>query len=300
MILVISSSYDRTCDYIIEKYENFNFFRFNIDDFSNYSINVSARGFEIESKTQKINSENCISIYYRKPSPENLSGIFDKKYHHFSYGEVLSVIDGLVEYFPGRCLSKPSVIRKAGNKTFQALTAEKVGFEIPRAFISNSIKHIDLEESKDIIVKPISSGQICADGEKEFVQTNMFKKSLNSSLIRYTPVYFQKYIKKDFEVRVTVVNKSFFPVRIDSIDPVDWRRPGNKVSYSTCTIPLQIKNSCIKFMNIVGIEFGCFDFIIKDEIWYFLEMNSNGQWAWLEIELGINISENIVSYLNDH
>jgi len=46
------------------------------------------------------------------------------------------------------------------------------------------------------------------------------------------------------------------------------------------------------------MEFGCFDFIVNNDEWYFLEMNSNGQWAWLEFETGSPISQEIVEYLN--
>ena len=45
------------------------------------------------------------------------------------------------------------------------------------------------------------------------------------------------------------------------------------------------------------MKFGCFDFIIKDDLWFFLEMNANGQWAWLEFETGLNISGAIIDFL---
>ncbi len=48
-----------------------------------------------------------------------------------------------------------------------------------------------------------------------------------------------------------------------------------------------------------GIDFGCFDFIVFDNEWLFLEMNANGQWVWLEHKTGLNISKEIMRYLND-
>ena len=47
-ILIITSSYDQTSTYIINKYFNeTNFFRLNIDKISNYIINIDEAGWTI-------------------------------------------------------------------------------------------------------------------------------------------------------------------------------------------------------------------------------------------------------------
>ena len=47
-ILIITSSYDQTSTYIINKYFNkTNFFRLNIDKISNYIINIDGAGWTI-------------------------------------------------------------------------------------------------------------------------------------------------------------------------------------------------------------------------------------------------------------
>ena len=47
-ILIITSSYDQTSTYIINKYFNeTNFFRLNIDKISNYIINIDGVGWTI-------------------------------------------------------------------------------------------------------------------------------------------------------------------------------------------------------------------------------------------------------------
>jgi glutathione synthase/RimK-type ligase-like ATP-grasp enzyme len=40
------------------------------------------------------------------------------------------------------------------------------------------------------------------------------------------------------------------------------------------------------------LNFGCFDFIVTPEGEYvFLECNPNGQWLWIEMETGYDISK---------
>lgn len=300
-ILIITSSYDKTCDYLISKYTEITFFRFNIDLFSSYSISITSTGFIIKNQFHEVDNFSCKSIYYRKPVAENLTSIFEDRYLQFAQKEIFSVIEGIAEAFQGKCLTKPSLMRKAGNKTFQALCATKVGFQIPALVITNDFREIEVNalNQERMIVKPLAIGSIVNHDEKEFVQTNLYKKENDLSLLKYTPAYFQNYIKKDYEVRATFINGKSFAVRIDSVDPVDWRRIGNEVKYQVDSLPQHIFESCLAFLKEVNMSFGCFDFIIQNDSWYFLEMNSNGQWAWLEFETGLQISNEIIRFLNE-
>ena len=297
-ILIITSTYDRTCDYILSKYLNVEFFRLNLDRFSEYRISVNANGFIINHNSgSSITEKDCISIYYRKPSPENLMQVFGEEYQQFCHRESYSIVEGIVESFEGTCLSKPSIMRRSGNKVFQAKIVRQVGFLIPDYLITNSHKSLDFFYKNKSIVKPLSTGMIERKDEKEIVQTNVFKHDIDLSALKYSPVYFQKYIPKDYECRATFVGDKEFSVKIESENDVDWRKRGNKIDYSECTLPNNVHKKCLQFMKYCNMEFGCFDFIVNDDTWYFLEMNVNGQWAWLEFEAKLNISKAIVEHL---
>ena len=73
---------------------------------------------------------------------------------------------------------------------------------------------------------------------------------------------------------------------------------GNKMSYEETQLQEKIHAMCTLFMRALNMSFGCFDFIVRNGDVYFLEMNANGQWAWLEKEVGVKISKSIVEYLN--
>ncbi|WP_339718637.1 hypothetical protein [uncultured Pseudoalteromonas sp.] len=295
--LIVTSSYDKTCNYLVDKYRNFKYFRLDVDRFSEYQIIFTQQGFEIRNSTENITSSSCHSIYFRKPSMENLHGIFENKYHGYMHKETYSFIEGIAESFSGLVLSKPSIMRKANNKVYQASLISKVGFVTPTLSITNSSTALDQFTSRKGVIKPIAVGEVSSGSVKEYVQTNMIDPSIKTDLFHYSPVYLQDYIDKDFEVRVTVVNELVFSVKINSVNNVDWRKPNNKVKYSIYQIPDQIKKQCFEFMRLCGMKFGCFDFIIKDDLWFFLEMNANGQWAWLEFETGLNISGAIIDFL---
>ena len=252
----------------------------------------------ISNNECKIVESDCCAIYYRKPSPEDLDGIIDNKYQPFAHKEAHSLIEGIVEAFGGICLTKPSIMRPAGNKIFQARIATDIGFELPKYLMSNDAVKVHELKTQKTIVKPLAVGVIQDDRTKEFVQTNLLDETISLETLKYSPAYFQHYMKKDYECRATFIDKSAYIVKIDSENDVDWRKLDNQISYSVCEMPESIYDKCLQFMERCNMVFGCFDFIICENNWYFLEMNVNGQWAWLEFETGLDISGGIVRYLS--
>lgn len=303
-ILIITNSYDLTSDYIINKYSHVtDIFRFNTDNFSKYNIVLTDEENYIEYKngSKKIDLNLCESIYFRKIALPTLDD-YEEKYREFMYKEMLSVVHGIAEIFGDKVLTRPSILRRADNKVVQMKYAKQIGFNISESMITNS--DLDAKEFCDnthSIIKPISTGQIINNKKKYILQTNLVNLEKSVMDLEYAPSYFQKYLEKDYEVRLTVINKEFYGVRIDSTNKIDWRKSSANLSYSLIEVPLDIKNQCLAIMDKLNIEFAAFDFIIKNETYYFLEFNANGQWLWLEIELELNISKSIVEYLiGDH
>ena len=298
-ILMITSSNDLTCDYLIASYSDASFFRLDFDRFSKYEMEVGEDGFHIESNEGSIDSQSCQSIYYRKPVAENLCGVFEEKYHSFVHKEAYSLVEGIAESFEGRCLTRPSVMRRANNKAVQLILAKQIGFKLPLSSITNCPSNIVAAGKGDRIVKPLAIGTVVSDGVKEFVQTNIFDERISTENLKYSPAYFQEYINKDYEVRSTFVGEVEFSVRILSENKVDWRKMNNTILYEEARLPDEIYSMCVTFMKKLNMSFGCFDFIVRNDEFYFLEMNANGQWAWLEREVGVQISKKIVGYLSE-
>lgn len=298
-ILVITSTYDKTVDMIISRFSSLvEFFRFDVDNMLAYDITVSADFFSIKSGGSSINSDCCKSIYYRKPSNSQIQKLFNSPYDQFATKELFALVEGIAEIFDGRCLTRPSVMKLANNKVYQGKVAKLCGFNQPISVITNSLSNISLINDECIIVKPLAVGTIVFPTHKEYVQTNLYNPDYDSEALTYSPAYFQKYQNKDFEVRLTVIDGSFFAVKIQSTNLIDWRRSGAENTYQYIDTPDPIKNQCSEYMAKMNMHFGCFDFIVYENEWFFLEMNVNGQWAWLEEVAGIDIGSKIMGYLN--
>lgn len=267
-----------------------------MDRFGDYEIVVGDDAqWTILCAEWEIRKSNVHSIYYRKPRLPKLDE-FEPDYRGMIYRDVISLINGIVDDFEGKVLTKPCILRKTENKIFQLLYAQKNGLIIPDSFIGNSNAKVKSFVDKKAIIKPITTGKLILENRTELYHTN-YLKNINDD-ISLTPIYLQEYKEKKYEVRLTCVNEIFWAVRIDAEDKLDWRKNYNGLQYSLIECPENIRNVCLKMLKDFQLDFGAFDFIVdEDEKWVFLEVNPNGQWQWLEQELKIPISKQIVDFL---
>lgn len=298
-ILIITSSIDCTADYIIGKYYNdIYFYRFNVDEFDKYDIDIGFLGqWSLKNKMsgEYIRKEHVKSIYYRKPLIPNLAE-FEEPYVRMIQKDIVATVTGIADDFDGKVLSKPYLLRQTENKIFQLLYAKKNGWNTPESFIGNNNGTASHFSHKKSIIKPLTTGKIYHENYCELYQTSLFGEFEDD--ISLTPIYLQEYKQKKYEARVTIVNNDVFAVRIDSRDKIDWRRDYQGHKYSLIQCPNFVLKNCMKMLNDFGLKFGAFDFIVDEsDNWIFLEVNPNGQWQWLEQSLGLNISDKIARFL---
>lgn len=299
-ILIITNTIDLTVDYLIDKYSNqINFFRFNTDRFQDYNIQITFEGTVIgyTDKSSSLNLSECDSLYYRKISMPSLDD-YSPQYQKMMQQEMMTVINGIAETAGAIAITRPSIMRKADNKIVQLKIAKEVGFTLPRSLITNSDSAAtSFSSERTAIIKPISFGKIVGTSKVGFIQTNLVNNEAEINELSCSPAYFQSYQTKDYEVRLTIVNKQLFGVRIDSSDKVDWRKENAVLQYRKISIPLPIAEKCLDMMRQLNLSFAAFDFIVSEGEYIFLELNANGQWLWLENELSLGIADALIKNL---
>lgn len=102
-------------------------------------------------------------------------------------------------------------------------------------------------------------------------------------------------------MRLTVVDGHFFACVIHGSSPaarVDWRSDYASLSYAATDAPEQIRHGVSALMGTLGLRFAALDFLVTPEgKWVFLEINPNGQWAWIQEESGLPITGAIADAL---
>jgi glutathione synthase/RimK-type ligase-like ATP-grasp enzyme len=121
--------------------------------------------------------------------------------------------------------------------------------------------------------------------------------------VRFAPTLFQRYIDKDYELRVTIVGNAVFAAAIESQrserSKIDWRRYDTKQTpYYPYRLPEHIEQALLNLMRRLGLEYGAIDLIRSTTGEYvFLEVNPGGQWGWVEGMTGHPINEAVARWL---
>jgi glutathione synthase/RimK-type ligase-like ATP-grasp enzyme len=111
---------------------------------------------------------------------------------------------------------------------------------------------------------------------------------------------FQPYVEKAFELRVVVMGEKIFAAKMDSqadeASRIDWR--GGNPDHEIFELPAEVKAALHRLMDSFGLNFASLDMIVTpDDEYVFLELNPNGQWLWLEHELGLPLVSTMADLL---
>lgn len=315
-VLLITNTADLTCDYVVSKLRESgaDFYRLNTDLIGKdvfFDFDLSRSRYHIrDARMDSVTDVELIeAVYFRRPELPVYDGAGltwgEKAYVD---AENAYVLEGLYKLLDRAFwISRVYAIREAENKVYQLRVAKEAGFRVPDALVSNwsgSINDFKRREG-DCVIKPMKSGLIrYKDGDKVFF-TSRFESEDVSGEMLLNPIYLQNLIEKDVDVRVTVVGDKVFATAIHSQDhadsAVDWRRGGCIPRHTRCCLPTDVGRMCADLVRRLGLKFGAIDLVRDTEGGYvFLEINPNGQWAWIENQTGYDISGEIVKLLIDH
>lgn len=305
MILIITHKLDFTADFVVNKLNqrNLNYKRFNCEDILGLDCSIS---LDKSLRFSILGEEGYSSIWFRRTKLPEIKGMSlqDKRY---VLNETDSLMSNLYSILDARWLSHPFAIQKAENKLLQLKIAKGIGFDIPPTLITNSKTELSdfyREHGGTIIVKPMAQTRVNDTEAPRFVFTNLLtqKHIDNLDMFSLTPSIYQREIKKDYEVRVTVVGRKVFAAKVDSQanskTRIDWRR--EKLEFLPIELPKQICDYCIQLVESLDLKFGAIDLIKeRNGAYVFLEINPNGQWAWIETQTGLKISDAIINELSN-
>lgn len=214
-----------------------------------------------------------------------------------AFVESLTCIDGAF------WINNPEYNRMAEHKIRQLMSAQSIGLRIPSTCITSSKEELEefyKEFDGNIIAKALDVPLIESEQKDHFIFTQSMPKleSITDSEISLTPTIFQERIFPKVDYRLTVIGDDYYAVKItDPEMQLDWRTAKDGVEFSKTEIPKEIGDKCIKLVKKMGLVFGALDIVESRGEFYFLEINPNGEWGWLQKKAGIPIAEKIADYL---
>jgi glutathione synthase/RimK-type ligase-like ATP-grasp enzyme len=264
---------------------------------------------EVISKEKHL--EQVCAIWFRKPEyvPPNKLPVAEP-YKMFAGEAYKTAVRMLYDLLKDKFwLSDVRSILVASNKVYQLQLAQSLGFQVPKTIVtSNPLEATNFRtQVGSIVTKSLTFTPVLKeDGTYAFYTTRIGPDDVvDFSGLVVAPAIFQQEISPKRDIRVTIVGNQFFPCEVSIhgkyAGAVDWRIgiTTDNVTYAYHQeFPDNLKTKCSLLLKALGLSFGVVEFAIdRDGDYWFLEINPNGQWAFVELATGMQISKAIAAIL---
>jgi glutathione synthase/RimK-type ligase-like ATP-grasp enzyme len=274
------------------------------------SISSSSTWVEIHSSGRAFNAADISSVWFRRPNPINFaSRHLPEPDRRLVTQETNATLWGLYGRVDAVWISHPYNLRRASWKVFQLEVCRRVGMQCPAYVVSNDTRVLKrfAESHNELVLKPLHEQTTCfeSDGTNYALYVKRFTCPELAELFEQrplSPVMLQQYIRKQCDIRVTVIGEKIFPVMIRSPDErdevVDFRPRCLEMKHEVLECPVALTKSILSYRDTMGLNFAAFDFALDHEgRWHVLECNPNGQWLWLEVVTGLPMVDTLARHL---
>lgn len=302
MHLIFTASHDITTDMLVDRLGE-RVIRLNNDRPQDHEIQINAKGFQITDKFGRtVNEQTLQTAILRKPAGQP-TALSDEALHAFrensaAHGSLLQLIAYL---WPEKLPIHPSKIRDVSK--FVQLHAAQPYFTTGQWCFTTHPNRSGLKD--DAVLKslhglPFSNGG--HDTEPTFIYVQPIKPS---ELADGWPWFLQERIPAQFDITVLYVDGKLFARQLDrrTFDGLDWRKfIGTNLdnNWKFFEIPDDLAIKINAYMRDLGLRFGRLDFLATDESFeeiFFLEVNPNGQWAWMDMKMDNGIFDAVLKFL---
>lgn len=265
-------------------------------------------GWRLSRGERAIRSDECLGVWWRRPEIPAASAGTGTAAEAIA-DQWRAFIAALAIPQGPKWVSEPINIKTAEEKARQLCRASVAGLSVPDSLWTN-----DVDEARAFVerwhgtavVKSVTSAWWEEAGRGRFVYASLVAADELPAPHRLAsaPVCFQQPILPKRDIRVTVVEHAVFgAIREASSrepnEPLDWRRASER-PWSTYDLPGEIASACRVLVSDFGLRFSGIDLALDDsgQHW-FLELNPNGEWAWLQ-RAGLPIAGALADTLLSH
>jgi glutathione synthase/RimK-type ligase-like ATP-grasp enzyme len=242
------------------------------------------------------------SAWWRRPQAPELTAVAgDTNVLAFVHNEWHEAIHGLYQLLDVPWMNRPAVDEVASRKALQLRVARELGLRTPRTLVTSDADEARRFIGEQGVGRTIFKTFSCT--HQVWRETRLVRDAELGMLdqLRYAPVIFQELIPADADLRVTVVGDRIFPAAIDSRGTdyeVDFRMSLGQSRTEPCTLPREIEERLFAFMQRLGLVYGAIDLRrTPDGEHVFLEVNTGGEFLFIEDRTGQPIAEAVAEWL---
>jgi glutathione synthase/RimK-type ligase-like ATP-grasp enzyme len=312
-VLIVTNDHDEHADAVILELNKRDVpvFRFHPEDFPHAcGVSIEIRDGRVQGELRnadhRVAFEDICAAWYRRSRNLYMGGIsrtsekLDDYVKTQSTATVVAVCAGLETLW----VSHPFKLRRGEVKALQLAEACKAGLEIPHTLISNdparATTFVEALGDTECAIKPLVAVGVTDEQGYRLPLTTTLPQGHSLESVALAPTMLQPYVDKAFELRCVVIGKRIFCAKMDSQadekSRIDWR--GGDPEHEVFDLPEQVEASIHRLMQSFGLNFASLDMIVTpDGRYVFLELNPNGQWLWLEFELGLPLVASMADLL---
>jgi hypothetical protein len=251
----------------------------------------------VDGQTVDVKTLNVL-WYRRISSKQVLPEGADATYEAHINSTVERVVEGiLVNEFQGAWVSHPLATRLAENKLVQLRAAARAGLRIPATLVSQDPARIRnfCARHPGAIIKPVATPR-----GVELARTAVVSQELldQDDVLALTPEIYQECIPGERHLRILVMGERGDGALIEAKD-LDWRFDLN-VPVRPYPLSSTLEQGLCATLRELGLAMGIFDVKLTDEGEpVFIEVNSQGQFLFVEGLCGIPLADRFAAFLVD-
>lgn len=122
--------------------------------------------------------------------------------------------------------------------------------------------------------------------------------------IRVCPTILQECIDVEKDFRITVIGSKLFAFELaktGGVQALDWRSlPDKNLIPKDAELPKDVAGDCLRLVQSFNLPFSTMDVVLSREgEYFFLDLNPNGQWLWLELDQRGESKQAMSDYFSD-
>jgi len=315
MILILSNKWDLSVDFVVAELRARGrpFLRLNSEDLVHERATVTLPELGITvSKQGRIwdLADGVRVIWNRRPGKpfddvpaSDRPSLATQRFVNdqwYSWLEVLQLLPDVT------WVNHPHYNDRMESKIRQLWLAARAGFRVPPTFITNDptvAAHCLVGLGDSMVAKALYSPLLEEPDQDFFIFSNEIREITpdDEEAIRACPCIFQGLLTPKNDYRVTVVGDTVISVQVRSSDgsptALDWRTQDEGLEFVRCDLPDTVEDLCRSYVRQSGLLFGAIDLVEHDGEFFFLEINPNGEWGWLQKPWGLPIAETLCDLL---
>lgn len=312
-VLIITNDHDEHADAVIRELNKRDVpvFRFHPEDFPHAcSVSLAIQDGRIQGQIRnadhRVAFNDICAAWFRRARNlfEGRVSLTSEKLDNYVKGQSGRTLIALCDSLQTLWVSQPYKLRRAEVKALQLAEASKAGLKTPHTLISNDPEQattfVDALGDAECAIKPLIALGVTDEQGHRLPLTTTLPPGHSLESVALAPTIFQPYVDKAFELRCVVIGDRIFSAKMDSQanenTSIDWR--AGEPDHEIFALPDQVEASIRRLMDSFGLNFASLDMIVTPEgEFVFLELNPNGQWLWLETELGLPLVASMADLL---